>query len=178
MGARFGNGRRVVDQRAGLERTDPPRLPRRACLGLTTPAPSTGRHFFDEDAAGYRALADLVEVRRSRLALRRGRQYLRQISGNGVDFGLPAMVDGQLRSVVPWSRLFNDHEVLCAINTDPDQPRTAWVTIDDELHRPGEELRCVYSTDPTQRGTTLSIESRNGKAVLLTVPPAGAVVFE
>lgn len=139
---------------------------------------STGRHFFDEDAAGYRALADLVEVRRSRLALRRGRQYLRQISGNGVDFGLPAMVDGQLRSVVPWSRLFNDHEVLCAINTDPDQPRTAWVTIDDELHRPGEELRCVYSTDPTQRGTTLSIESRNGKAVLLTVPPAGAVVFE
>lgn len=139
---------------------------------------STGRHFFDENAPGYRALSALLEVRRGRLALRRGRQYLRQISGNGVDFGLPAMVDGRLRSVVPWSRLFNDQEVLCAINTDPDQSRTAWVTLDAELHQPGEQLRCVYSTDATQRGTTLTIEPRNGKAVLLTVPPAGVVVYE
>ncbi len=139
---------------------------------------SAGRHFFDEEAAGYRALAELLEVRRQRLALRRGRQYLRSISGDGERFGVPAMVGGRLRSVVPWSRLFVDQEVLCAINTDPEQARTAWVTIDDELHRPGQSLRCAYSTDPAQRGTTVTVEPRNGKAVLLTVPPAGVVVFE
>lgn len=139
---------------------------------------SSGRHFFDEDAAGYRALAELLNLRRRRLALRRGRQYLREISGNGVDFGLPGMVDGRLRSVVAWSRLFNDHEVLCAINTDPDQPRAAWVTIDDELHQPGHELQCTHSTDPAQRGKTVRVEQRNGRAALLTVPPAGVVVFE
>jgi hypothetical protein len=29
------------------------------------------------------------------------------------------MIGGQIRSVVPWSRLFNDQELLLAINTDP-----------------------------------------------------------
>jgi glycosidase len=139
---------------------------------------SAGLHFFDEDAAGYRALADLLRVRRQRLTLRRGRQYLREISGNGTDFGLPAMVNGRLRSVVPWSRLFTDQETVCAINTDPDQPRTAWVTIDNDLHLPGQQLRCLYSTDPAQRDATVTVEPRNGKAVLLTLPPAGVVVFE
>jgi hypothetical protein len=88
------------------------------------------------------------------------------------------MLGGSLRSVVPWSRLFNGQEVLCAINTDPDQPRTAWVTIDHGLHDAGQELRCVYSTDLAQRGTSLTVEERNGKAVHLSVPPAGVVVYE
>ncbi len=139
---------------------------------------SSGRHFFNEDAEGYRALAELLELRRRRIALRRGRQYLREISGDGLSFGLPAMVDGSLHSVVAWSRMFNDQEVLCAINTDPDQWRTAWVTVDDELNPSGQELRCVHSSDPAQRGTSVIVEPRNGKAVLLTVPPAGVVVFE
>jgi hypothetical protein len=38
---------------------------------------------------------------------------------------------------VPWSRIFNGKEVLLAINTDYDQPRTAWVTVDNELHWAG-----------------------------------------
>jgi len=139
---------------------------------------SSGRHFFDEDAAGYRALVELLDLRRRHMALRRGRQYLRPISGNGVDFGLPEMLGGRIRSVVAWSRLFNGQEFLCAINTDPDQPRTAWVTIDNDLHEAGQELRCLHSTDPAQRGTTVSVEARNGKSVLLTVPPAGVVVHE
>ena len=139
---------------------------------------SSCRHFFNEDAAGYRVLAQLLDLRRRRIALRRGRQYLREISGDGLSFGLPAMVESRLRSVVAWSRLFNDQEVLCAINTDPDQSRTAWVTVDDDLNRSGQELRCVYSTDPTQQGTSVIVQPRNGKAVLLTVPPAGVVVFE
>lgn len=67
---------------------------------------------------------------------------------------------------------------MCAINTDPDQPRTAWVTVEDELHRAGDTLRCIYSTDPAQRGGTLTIEPRNGKAVRLTVPAAGLVIYE
>jgi len=139
---------------------------------------SAGRHFFDEDAAGYVALVGLLDLRRRRMALRRGRQYLREISGDGVHFGVPTMVEGRLRSVVPWSRLFNDREILCAINTDPDLARTAWVTVDAELHRVGERLTCVYSTDPGQRGAVVTVEARNGRAVLLTVPPAGVVVLE
>jgi glycosidase len=139
---------------------------------------SRGRHCFDEDAPGYRALAALIGLRRASLALRRGRQYLRPISGDGATFGLPQLIGGVMRSVVPWSRLFNDHEVLLAINTDPDQPRTAWVTIDADLHAAGDLLHCRHSTDASQIGTSVPVEPRNGKAVRLTVPAAGFVMYE
>jgi hypothetical protein len=119
----------------------------------------------------------LLERRRDRAVPARGRQYLREISGNGTDFGFPRGFGGELCSVVPWSRLFVDDEVLLAINTDPDRPSTAWVTIDDAVHTTGSTLACRYATDPAQIGDTLTVESRNGKAVRLTVPPAGLVVL-
>jgi glycosidase len=141
---------------------------------------SKDRHFFNEGSRVYRELAKILEIRRKRPALRRGRQYLRQISGpeDGQNFGYPQLLGGQMRSVVPWSRMFDEKEILLAINTDYYQPRTAWVTIDDRLHRVGEKLQCIYSTDPQQIDQLVTIEGRNGKAVLLTVSPAGFVIFE
>ena len=88
------------------------------------------------------------------------------------------MIDGQIRSVMPWSRLFNNEELLLAINTDSGQSRTAWVTVDNDLHRAGDALRCIYSSDPEQIGSTVRVETRNGKAVSLTVPAAGFVIYE
>lgn len=138
---------------------------------------SRDRHCFDEDGPLYRELSKVLALRRELMPLRRGRQYLRQISGNGMDFGFPRRIGGELRSLVPWSRLFVDDEVLLAINTDPDHASTAWVTIDDALHTTGSTLAYRYSTDPAQIGQTLTVENRNGKAVQLTVPPAGFVVL-
>lgn len=79
---------------------------------------SRGVHFFNEDNSVYQELAKVLEIRRQNIVLRRGRQYLRPISApeNGVNFGLPEMIGGQLCSVVPWSRIFNDQEMLLAIN--------------------------------------------------------------
>jgi hypothetical protein len=71
------------------------------------------------------------------------------------------MLGGQIRGVVPWSRLFDSEEALLAINTDPDQTRTAWVTIDAELHAVNDHLTCVYSTDPAQIGQAVTVEARN-----------------
>ena len=39
-------------------------------------------------------------------------------------------------------------------------------------------LGCLYSTDAAEIGQTVLVEARNGKAVRLTVPPAGFVVYE
>lgn len=139
---------------------------------------SQGRHFFDETHPVYVELAKILELRSRSLAIRRGRQYLRPISGDGLSFGLPMQVGGVLRSVVPWSRLFSDREVLLAINTDFGAPTTAWVTIDDRLHDAGSKLTCLYSTDATQVGGAVSVEARNGKAVQLTLPAAGFVIYE
>jgi hypothetical protein len=87
------------------------------------------------------------------------------------------MMGGVIRSVVPWSRIFSDREVLLAVNTDVDAPRTAWVTIDNGLHAAGSLLTCLYSTTAAQIGTTVAVEARNGKAIQLTVPAAGFVAY-
>jgi glycosidase len=136
------------------------------------------RHFFNEQHPGYRELTKILALRAKEPALRRGRQFLREISGDGTNFGVPAMLGGQLRSVVPWSRLFVDDELVCAINTDPDNARSAWVTIDNSLHRAGDKLACVYSSDAAQTGQTVTVEARNGKAINISVPKGGFVVFK
>ncbi|HEU4728361.1 MAG TPA: alpha-amylase family glycosyl hydrolase [Kofleriaceae bacterium] len=139
---------------------------------------SRGHHCFDEDQPTYRAIAEIHRLRQAQITLRRGRQFLRPISGNGQDFGLPRRLGSdRMRSIVAWSRIFGDQELLCAINTDPDRETRAFVTIDDEMHAAGGHLTCLYSTRPSEIGQTIAIEARNGKAVLLAVPPAGFVVY-
>jgi hypothetical protein len=139
---------------------------------------SRNRHFFNEGGTAYRELAKILEIRKKKIALRRGRQYLRPISGDGENFDVPHMIGNEIRSVVPWSRIFNNKEILLAINTDYHQPKTAWVTIDNELHRTGDTIKCIYSTDGNEVNSELTVEARNGKSVLITVPAAGFVIYE
>jgi glycosidase len=139
---------------------------------------SRGCHFFDESGPVYVELAKILARRRERPALRRGRQYLRPISGAGVSFGLPTPLGGPIRALVAWSRILDNAEVLCVMNTDPRQPTTAWVTVDHGLHRPGRTLRCFYSSDAAQVGRTVIAAAHNGSAVQLTVPAAGFAMYE
>ncbi|RMG17193.1 MAG: alpha-amylase [Bacteroidetes bacterium] len=139
---------------------------------------SRNRHFFDENTFVYQELAKVLAIRRQHIPLRRGRQYLREISGDGLHFGLPRKMGDRMKSVVAWSRIHSQQEVLLAINTDYHQPTTAWVTIDNGLHQQGEKLRCLYSRDAAQIGSQLAVEARNGKAVRLQVPAAGFVIYE
>lgn len=138
---------------------------------------SRDRHCFDEQNPIYAELAKIAKIRQKEIALRRGRQYLRQISGDGLGFGFPFIIRGRMRSVVAWSRLFLDQEILLAVNTNPDAATSAWVTIDNDLHRAGENLSCLYSTDSTQIGSLVQVAAKNGKAVFLSVPPGGFVIY-
>ena len=132
-------------------------------------------HFFNEENRWYPEIAKIIAVRRQQLPLRRGRQYLRQISGNGIEFGFPTLWRDRMNSIIAWSRIFNEREVVCAINTDPDVETVAYVTIDNDLHAIGTKLRLLYSTGicPFE----LNVEARNGRAIRLTVPPSGFVIY-
>ncbi|MFL9458678.1 MULTISPECIES: alpha-amylase family glycosyl hydrolase [Nostocales] len=138
---------------------------------------SRGVHFFNEDNPVYQELAKILEIRKNNLVLCRGRQYLRPISGDGQNFGFPKMIGNQIRSVVPWSRILSRKEMLLAINTDFEQPSTAWVTIDNELHNEGDILTCIYSTDKEQISQKVLVEAKNGKSVKITVPATGFVIY-
>jgi glycosidase len=50
---------------------------------------SRDRHFFDETRFVYQELAKILRLHRDNLVVRRGRQYLREISGDGRNFGVP-----------------------------------------------------------------------------------------
>lgn len=144
---------------------------------------SKGVHFFDEDNPIYQTIAGMLAVRHEHLALARGRQFLRQISGNGVDFGLPSKLGGtEIRSIVPWSRIFDRWEVLCAINTDPHAERGAWTVLEHSFHGIGDKFRCRFSTaGVSAAGPPLEVQKcgQNGEiaAVFLKVPPGGFVIY-
>ncbi|MFC4874229.1 alpha-amylase family glycosyl hydrolase [Negadavirga shengliensis] len=83
------------------------------------------QHFFNEADPVFQELSKILAIRNDNMALRRGRQYLREISGNGSHFGLPVMFGNEMRSIVPWSRIFNNEEFVLAINTDYHNARSA-----------------------------------------------------
>jgi hypothetical protein len=107
----------------------------RRCLGVGLgPFRSHNRHFFDESKATYRGFSEVATIRRKEIALRRGRQFLREISGNGTDFGFPYKLGSdKTKTVIAWSRIIDGVEVLCAMNTDTDATGVAWVTVDSEI---------------------------------------------
>jgi glycosidase len=141
-----------------------------------------GRHFFNEDGDLYRALAALIDLRKKLLPLRRGRQALHHISGDGITFGLPHRLGDRMRSLVCWSRLFADQEVLVAVNTDEAGPVTAYSTVAPTFRLEGDQLRRIFWYAPTAAAPppdTLTVERRNGPlAVRMTLPPAGFAMYQ
>ena len=61
---------------------------------------SEHRHFFDETSPINAELAAVLGVRKSEIALSRCRQYLRPISADGQQFGLPRRIGGRMTSIV------------------------------------------------------------------------------
>jgi len=159
---------------------DSDRYIREAMFGAAFGAFRTrGRHFFDEESPVYQELSKILALRKQKIALRRGRQYLREISGDGQNFGLPRLLGGRMLSIVPWTRSFDDQRLLLAINTDPEQPRTAWVSLDPVENLAGARLTCLYSNAPEQVGQELTVQASGEDAVVsLDVPAAGFVIYE
>jgi hypothetical protein len=140
-----------------------------------------GCHFFDESAPLYQAFAALIDLRKRLLPLRRGRQMLHEISGNGIDFGLPRLLGDRMRSIVAWSRLFVDQEVLVAFSTDRDHPLTAYSTVAPIFRAAGDAFQLIFWHAP-DRGAPpapeLLVEEKSGRLALrLTLPPGGFVMY-
>ena len=128
---------------------------------------SKGRHFFNQQQMVYKELSKILAIRKERITLKRGRQYLRELSADGIHFGLPDFVGAstEIRSIIPWSRILGNDEIVMAINSDHLQPLSAWVTIDNELHNTNDKFTCIYSIDATQVGATSDVAEKNGKAI-------------
>lgn len=139
---------------------------------------SKNGHFFNEDTYEYQELSKILKVARENIAIRRGRQYLREISSTGKVFGYPSIMFGdKMLSVVPWSRVLDDEEILLAINTDPNNSLSCWVTVDGSLNNVGDAFNLIYPEKLDSK--TIVKEVLPGRiAINITVPPHGIVIYK
>ncbi|MDY3552362.1 alpha-amylase family glycosyl hydrolase [Gemmata sp. JC717] len=147
------------------------------------PFGTTGHHCFDPNFPTYRRIAAMGAVRKRYRALRAGRQYQRPTSVLGGGFALPG--GGELAA---WSRVLDDEEAVCVLNTHGTAARGADVVVDVGLSPPGSELTVVLNTaeaggaepGPHRVGTKLRVQgAADGTAFVevRNVGPSECLVF-
>ncbi|MBA3920564.1 MAG: alpha-amylase [Nostocaceae cyanobacterium] len=88
----------------------------------------------------YQEIAKIAQVFQKVEALRFGRMYFREVSGNGRDFGLP---QGQ-PCTLAFSRILAGQEVLIVYNTSTTERRSDFVVVDSGIQKSGGVMNFVY----------------------------------
>lgn len=145
---------------------------------------TSGCHFFNPDHLTYRCIAAINRVRSradlTGLALRRGRQYLRETSLFEQPYAHP-----KAGEVLAWSRILVQQEVVVAYNTHGTEGRGAWITVDDTISPPGDHLLVLYASNWSDdqlrhppHDEAVEVQEVLGRAaVRVDLPPAGMVIL-
>ncbi len=138
-------------------------------------------HFFNEESPSYKAISSILKIRNrpDQLILRRGRQYLRQISKDGNFFYIPRVLGDKMESVVAWSRIQSDDERLMAFNTGTNTEEV-YSIIDHRINTSVSYYRCIYSSDASQinRKGALCSTGDGARVVKIKVPGHGFTIWE
>lgn len=117
---------------------------------------------FAQDSAYYQHISQIAAVRRECPALRYGRFYFRPISGDGTHFGVSTFLNG----TVAFSRILMDQEVVVLANTDTANLCEVYVIIDNTLNNTVDQLRILYSNQPTPQAPTAVQQMAAGTVVV------------
>lgn len=122
----------------------------------------------------YLAVQELSAIRRDHPALRYGRQYFRDLSGNGTDWGPSEYPNG----VIAFSRILDDKEVVVVANTKTQGPDiTIHVQVDPDLNSVGTPVSLLYA-NPAPGVMPSSVMTIGGRAgVKLVLKPMHVQVF-
>jgi glycosidase len=108
---------------------------------------------FDRTHVLYKTIKTLAGLRASEPALRYGRIYFREVSGDGVNFGHSSGPGG----IVAFSRVLAGREVLVVANTEPDAGRPSFsghVVVDLDQGRSVKGMKVAFSNfNSTGTGT-------------------------
>ena len=130
---------------------------------------SGGHHCFNPAHEIYQGISAIAQIRRQAPALRYGRQYFREISGDGVHFGHP--LDG--RCSLAYSRILDTEEILIAMNLE-NAPRNDFITLDRNLTPPGSKM-----LDLLQPARTFTVEDRAGRSIVrVDLMPHGMAILQ
>jgi glycosidase len=157
--------------------------------GLDTSLPgfgpfgTAGRHCFDENNPVYLRIAAACEARKRYPVLRCGRQYLRPVA----ELGAENFRDAGAGEFAAWSRILDDEEALCVVNTNGHEERGARVLVDAYLNPPDSAMTVVLNTAQTaggavthQGGETLPVRRTAGGTAYVEIhriPASEALVL-
>ena len=119
---------------------------------------------FDPTNPFYLAIRKLAELRASQPALRYGRFYFRQLSGDGVHFGISPFPGG----VVAFSRILGRQEVVVIANSSTRSSFSGHVIVDNALHTAPSNLSLMFtnmagaSTCPVSTSGPAQIQESDG----------------
>jgi len=123
---------------------------------------SQGSHFFNQEHDIYKGIQAIGLLRKKEPVMRYGRQYFREISGNGNDFGHPQ--SGQC--TLAYSRILDTEEILIALNLT-DQAREDYITVDKNLSSPGYVMYNLLNKNAEQIEVLNSDDNRANVQVKL-----------
>ncbi len=103
------------------------------------------RDYLNRDSLIYREISAIAAVNRAEHAIRFGRMYFREVSGDGRSFGYPQSHPCTLA----FSRVLAHEEVLVVYNTSTTEKRSDFVMVDSTLHKAGGRMRCLYGNHPS-----------------------------
>jgi len=95
---------------------------------------------FNMDHPFYKSIKKISEIRSNEPALRYGRQYFREVSGNGEDFGYSMESGG----ILAYSRILYDEEILIVINTNTKNQWRGDIVVDYNLNQEDTEWKIIY----------------------------------
>ena len=116
---------------------------------------------FNREHCFYRAVKLLSDLRRSEPALRYGRLYFREVSGNGKDFGHSNDQGG----IIAFSRILNESEIVVVANTNYQQSfQDGYVLVSIELNsRSPRKMAIAYSNYGTTATKAVEVKDNDIK---------------
>jgi alpha-amylase len=143
---------------------------REALFDRSTP----GRNLLNPSCRIYQEIAKIAAVHQSTPALRYGRMYFREISGDGQTFGLPWQ---GLEYTLAFSRLLYGHETLVAYNVSS-SPRQDNVLVDGNLHPDGSSLKRLYGSGSAPAAVPVRTNGSNTSYVSLPLGPHEFAIYQ
>ena len=136
------------------------------------------KNYLNQSCRIYQEIAKLANLTDAIGALKYGRMYFREISGNGRDFGLP---QGHLCTLA-FSRILADQEALVAYNTSTVAARSDFVVVDATLQKNRPTMTIRYDSTGTRTGATVNVAahpdpSNSTRLVQLALEPMQFVVL-
>lgn len=141
------------------------------------PFGTAGAHCFDPHHPAYIRIAAMAAIRKEFPVLRLGRQYLRPIA---IPFlHLPFGDHGRSGEIIAWSRILDDEEAVCVLNSHGTGDRGARVLVDANLTPVGSSMTVILNTaevatpgyaGPHKVGSTVAVRRQDGIAYIEIQP--------